>query len=69
MVEFLEKTYWAKNLFFYGNQRMNNIENFFDTQDDNFRVVEVYKSYCDSKYFKDFDIALFLALRCKMFRN
>ena len=39
---------------------MNNIENFFDNQN-NFRVVEVYKSYCDTKYFKDFDIALFFS--------
>ena len=68
MVEFLETNLLDKKfIFFTGNQRMNNIENFFDTQDDNFRVVEVYKSYCNSKCFKDFNIALFFSpsgVRC-----
>ena len=68
MVKFLERNLLGnKFIFFTGNQRMNNIENFFDKQNNNFRVVEVYKSYCNSKYFKDFDIALFFSpsgVRC-----
>ena len=68
MVKFLERNLLGKKfIFFTGNQRMNNIENFFDFQNDNFKVVEVYKSYCNSKYFKDFDIALFFSpsgVRC-----
>ena len=56
MVKFLERNLLGKKfIFFTGNQRMNNIENFFDNQNDNFRVVEVYKSYCNSKFFKNFD--------------
>ena len=68
MVKFLERNFLNKKfLFFTGNQRMNNIENFFDNQNDNFRVVEVYKSYCNCKYFKNFDIVLFFSpsgVRC-----
>jgi uroporphyrinogen-III synthase len=68
MVKFLERNLLGKKfIFLTGNQRMNNIENFFDNQNDNFRVVEVYKSYCNSKYFIDFDIALFFSpsgVRC-----
>ena len=68
MVKFLERNLLGKKfVFFTGNQRMNNIENFFDNQNDNFRVVEVYKSYCNSKFFKNFDIALFFSpsgVRC-----
>ena len=68
MVKFLETNLLGKKfVFFTGNQRMNNIENFFDSQDDNFRVIEVYKSYCNPKYFKDFNIALFFSpsgVRC-----
>ena len=62
MVEFLERNLLGKKfIFFTGNQRMNNIENFFANQNDNFRVVEVYKSYCNSKCFNNFDIALFFS--------
>ena len=68
MVEFLKRNLLGKKfIFFTGNQRMNNIENFFDNQNDNFRVVEVYKSYCNSKIFKNLDIALFFSpsgVRC-----
>ena len=70
MVKFLETNLLGKKfIFFTGNQRMNNIENFFDNQDDNFRVVEVYKSYCDSKFLKILILLYFLALQCKMFRK
>jgi len=68
MVKYLEKNLLDKKfIFFTGNQRMNNIENFFDNQNDNFRVVEVYKSYCNSKFFENFDIVLFFSpsgVRC-----
>ena len=68
MVKFLERNLLGKKfIFFTGNQRMNNIENFFDNQNDNFKVVEIYKSYCNSKSFKNFNIALFFSpsgVRC-----
>ena len=68
MVKFLERNLLGKKfIFFTGNQRMNNIEDFFDNQNNNFRVVEVYKSYCNSKCFQNFDIVLFFSpsgVRC-----
>ena len=41
MVKFLERNLLGnKFIFFTGNQRMNNIENFFDNQNDNFKQYE-----------------------------